>query len=113
VRSGLHKSELTNLVETLRQLIFGNPLITNQDGRPLGLSGKSEGNALANAGCSRIGDFWDSKEENWKGLSAFEVNFHPTNRLNRNLTINSIPWDPATTRKKPVVGEWVSKTESD
>jgi len=79
----------------------------------LGLSGKSEGNALANAGCSRIGDFWDSEEENWKGLSAFEVNFHPTNRLNRNLTINSIPWDPATTRKKPVVGEWVSKKESD
>jgi hypothetical protein len=57
VRSGLCKLEPTNSAKTLRQPVFGNPLITNQDGRPLGLSGKSEGNALANVGCSRIGDF--------------------------------------------------------
>jgi hypothetical protein len=57
VRSGLRKSEPTNSAETLRQPVFENPLITNQDGRPLGLSGKSEGNALANAGCSKIDDF--------------------------------------------------------
>jgi hypothetical protein len=63
VRSGLRKSEPTNLAETLRQPVFGNPLITNQDGKPLGFSGKSEGNAFANAKCSRINDFWDSEEE--------------------------------------------------
>jgi hypothetical protein len=57
VRFGLCKSEPTNSAETLRQPVFGNPLITNQDGKPLALSGKSKGNALANAGCSRIGDF--------------------------------------------------------
>ncbi len=51
--------EPTNVAEVLRQPVFGNPLITNQDSRPLGLSGKSEGNALANAGHSRVGDFWD------------------------------------------------------
>jgi hypothetical protein len=112
VRSGLRKSEPTNSAETLRQPIFGNPLITNQDGRPLGLNGKSEGNVLMNAGRSRIEDFWDSEEE-WKGLLDLGVSSHPTNRLNQNLIINSIPWDPATTRKMPVVGEWVSKIESD
>jgi len=100
VRSGLRKSEPTNSAETLRQPIFRNPLITNQDGRPLGLSGKSEGNALTNARCSKIGNFWDSEEENWKGLSALRMNFHPTNKLNRNLIINNIPWDPATANKK-------------
>jgi hypothetical protein len=113
VRPGLSKSEPTNSAEMLRQPVFENPLITNQDGRPLGLSGKSEGNALANAGCSRIGDFWNSEEENWKGLSKFGVSFHPINRLNRKLIIDSIPWDLATASSKPVVGDWVSKRESD
>jgi hypothetical protein len=109
VRPGLSKSEPTNSAETLRQPVFGNPLITNQDGRPLGLSGKSEGNALANACCSRIGDFWNSEEEDWKGLSELGVSFHPINRLNRKLIIDSIPWDPATASSKPAVGDWVSK----
>jgi hypothetical protein len=57
VRSGLSKMEPTNAAEVLRQPVFGNPLITNQDSKPLGLSGKSEGNALVNAGHSRVGDF--------------------------------------------------------
>jgi len=81
VRFGLRKSELTNSAKTLRQLVFGNPFITNQDGKPLGLSGKNEGNALVNAARSRIDDFWDTEEEDWKGLSALGVSFHPTNRL--------------------------------
>jgi hypothetical protein len=113
VRPGLHKSKLTNSAEILRQPIFGNPLITNQDDKPLGFSSKNEGNALANAERSRIRDFWDSDEENWKDLAALKVSFQSTNRLNRNLIIDSIPWDPATANKKPVVGDWVSKKEYD
>jgi hypothetical protein len=103
--------ELTNSVETLRQPIFGNPLIANQDGRPLGLSGRSEGNALANAGCSRVGNLWDPETKEWKGLSALGVSFHPVNRLNKRRIIAIIPWDPATTTSKPMVGDWVSKKE--
>jgi hypothetical protein len=113
VRPGLRKSEPTNSAEILRQPIFENPLITNRDGRPLGLSGKSEGNALANAGRSKVRDFWDLDEENWKDLAALGVSFQPTNRLNRNLIIDSIPWDPATANKKLVVGDWVSKKVFD
>ncbi len=112
VRPRLCKSEPTNFAETLKQPIFGNPLITNQDGRPLGFSGRSEGNALANAGCSRVGDFWDPEAKDWKGLSALGVSFHPANRLNMNLIITSIPWDPATSSNKPMVGDWVSKKEA-
>jgi hypothetical protein len=41
------------------------------------------------------------------------MSFHPTNRSNRDLIINSIPWDPAIARKNPEVGEWVGKVESD
>jgi len=91
VRLGLCKSEPTNLAETLRQPVFGNPLIVNQEGKPLGLSGKSKGNSLANVGCSRVRDFWDSEEKEWKGLSAIGVSFHPINRWNRDLIIASIP----------------------
>jgi hypothetical protein len=57
VRPRFYKSEPTNSAEALRQPVFGNPLILNQEGKPLGLNGKSEGNSLANAGCSRIRDF--------------------------------------------------------
>jgi hypothetical protein len=96
VRPGLTKSEPTNSAEALRQPIFGNPLITNQEGKPLGINGKSEGNALANAGHTRVRDLWDSKEKEWKGLTEMGVSFHPTNRKNRDLIIASIPWDPVT-----------------
>jgi hypothetical protein len=57
VRPSLSKSGPTNATEVLRQPVFSNPLITNQDNRPLGLSGRSEGNALVNVGHSRVGDF--------------------------------------------------------
>ncbi len=91
VRPGLIKSEPTNTAKTLRQPVFGNPFILNQEGKPLGLSGKSEGNSFANAGCSRIGDFWNSEEKRWKGLSALGVSSHPINKKNRDLIIASIP----------------------
>jgi hypothetical protein len=111
VRPGLHKSEPTNSAEILRQPIFGNPLITNRNRRPLGYSGKSEGNALANAGCSKIRDLWDPDGEKWKDLTALRVRLQPINRSNRNLIIESIPWDLTTANKKPVVGDWVSKKD--
>jgi len=57
MKPGLYKSEPTNSAEILRQPVFGNPLIVNQEGKPLGLSGKSEGNSLANVGRSRVKDF--------------------------------------------------------
>jgi len=112
VRPGLSKSESTNAVKVFRQLIFGNPLITNQDNRPLGLSGRSEGNALMNAGHSRVGDFWDPEAKTWKNLSALGMSFHASNRLNRDLIVASIPWDPATSNSKPLVGDSVSKKEA-
>ncbi len=70
VRPGLCKLEPINSAEILRQPIFGNPLIVNQEGKPLGFSDRSEGNPLVNAGCSRVRDFWDSEEKDWKGLST-------------------------------------------
>jgi hypothetical protein len=44
MRPGLCKSEPTNTMELLRQPVFKNPFITNVESRPLGLSGRSEGN---------------------------------------------------------------------
>ncbi len=105
VRPGLSKSESTNAAEVLRQLVFGNPLVTNQDRRPLGLSGRSEGNALVNAGHSRVGDFWDLEAKTWKNLSALGMSSHASNKPNRDLIVASIPWDSATSNSKPLVGD--------
>jgi hypothetical protein len=56
VRAGMAKSDLTTQVEVLRQPIFENPLVTNSDGNPLGVSGLSEGCTFAKSGCTRIKD---------------------------------------------------------
>jgi len=113
VRPGLSKSEPTNAAEVLRQPVFGDPLITNQDNRPLGLSRKSEGNALVNAGHSKVGDFWNPEAKTWKNLLALRMSSHASNKLNRDLIVASIPWNPATSNSKSLVGDWVSKKEAD
>ncbi len=59
VRPGLGKVAPTCTAKVLRQPIFGNPLILNQLGAPLGLSRISEGNAFTRAGCTRIKDLWN------------------------------------------------------
>jgi hypothetical protein len=56
VRPGLTKAAPTSTAKILRQLIFDNPLILNQLGVSLGLSGLSEGNAFACACYTRIKD---------------------------------------------------------
>jgi len=113
VRPGLSKTEPTNAAEVLRQPVFGNPLITNQDNKPLGFSGRSEGNALVNAGHSKVGNFWDPETNSWKNLSALGMSSHASNKLNRDLIVASIPWNPATSNSKPLIGDWVSKKEAD
>ncbi len=59
IRVGLVKSKPASHVEVLRQPIFNNPLILNTSGLPLGVSGRNEGQAIANSGCTRIKDLWD------------------------------------------------------
>ncbi len=39
------------------------------------------------------------------------MNFHPVNRQNKELIINSIPWNPTASNNRPLVGDWVSKRE--
>jgi hypothetical protein len=105
VRLGLCKSEPTNTAELLRQPVFGNPLITNAESRPLGLSDRSEGNAFASAGCTTVKDFWDPELQDWKGLTTLGVSFHPANRQNKDLIIASLPWNPTTSNSRPQVGD--------
>ncbi len=85
------KTEPTINAELLRQPVFGNPFITNQERRPFGLSGKSKGNTFASSGCSRVRDFWDLETQDWKSLSALEMIFHPSNRPCKDIITSSIP----------------------
>jgi hypothetical protein len=67
---------------------------------------------FASAGCTRVKDFRDPELQDWKGLSALGVSFHPTNRQNKDLIIANIPWNPATSNSRSQVGDWVNKKEA-
>jgi len=94
VRSGLLKSDPSSMAETLRQPIFGNPSILSAKGTPLGVSGLSEGRALAQTGCSRVKDLWCDRSKDWKSLSALGLSYHTSNKDAWETTTNSIPWRP-------------------
>jgi hypothetical protein len=112
VKQGLSKSKPTNPAEWLRQPVFANPTITNSAHRLLDLNGKSEGNAFASVGCSRIKDFWDQETHEWKSLPAMGVSSHTINRQNKEIITSSIPWNRAAAEFRPLAGDWVSKREA-
>jgi len=76
VRPSLIKSDPTNSDEVLRQPLFGNPSILNSRGIPIRVGGVSEGNALAQFGCSRVKDIWNDAAKDWKGLTDLGMNHH-------------------------------------
>jgi hypothetical protein len=76
VRPSLIKSNPTNSDEVLRQPLFGNPSILNSRGIPIRVGGVSEGNALAQFGCSRVKDIWNDAAKDWKGLTDLGMNHH-------------------------------------
>jgi hypothetical protein len=80
VRPGLTKAEPSNTAEILRQPIFGNPLIFNECGVPLGLGGMREGSAFARAGCTRTKDLWNPGVQAWKSLAELGMSYHTSNR---------------------------------
>jgi hypothetical protein len=80
----------------LRQPIFGNPLIINTTGNPLGVSGLNEGNVFAKSGCTKLKDLWDPEGMEWKSLFALRLSYHAHNRTSREIITIGIPWDPAT-----------------
>jgi hypothetical protein len=69
VRVGLTKTNPTSSAEILRQPLFGNPLIFDSNGTPLGTSGLREGNAFAHYGYSRVKDLWNEANNDWKSLT--------------------------------------------
>jgi hypothetical protein len=108
VRPGLTKAIPTSTAEILRQPIFGNPSILNQLGAPLGLSGLSEGNAFAHAGCTRIKDLWNWAGQEWKSLAKLGMSYHAANKKCKETFIASIPW-PLTRDPSPLKnGDWIS-----
>ncbi len=55
-KEGLTKADPTSLAEILRQPLFGNPLVTNTDGLPLGVNGQNERDTFARLRCTKIKD---------------------------------------------------------
>ncbi len=92
VRSGLTKANPTNTTEILRQPIFGNPLVLNECGIPLGLGGSSEGSAFARADYTRTKDLWNQGEQEWKSRAELSMNYHASNKKCKDSIIASIPW---------------------
>ncbi len=111
VRPGLTKTPPTCTAEIFRQPIFGNPLILNLNGVPLGLSGLSEGNAFVCAGCTRIKDLWNRERQEWKSLAELGMSYHASNKKCKETFIASIPW-PLSEGTSPLKNEdWISDPE--
>jgi hypothetical protein len=112
MRTGLQKTEPTSQAELLRQPIFSNPLITHTADLPLGVSGLSEGRAIAKAGCTKVKDIWDRENREWLSLSALGMNFHVITRTNKDTIINNIPWNPAAFSSRFQTGDWISNRDT-
>jgi hypothetical protein len=92
VKPDLIKEEPSNTAEIFRQPIFGNPLILNESGIPLGLGGSRDGSAFVRAGYSRTKDLWNAKAQTWKSLAELGMSYHASNRQCKEAIIASIPW---------------------
>jgi len=108
VRPGLTEADPTNTVEILKQPIFGNPLVLNERGIPLGLGGLSEGSAFARAGCTRTKDLWNPGEQKWKSLTELGMNYHASNKKCKDTIIGSIPWMLTESTSPLRNGDWIS-----
>ncbi len=107
-RPGLCKSNPTSLAEILRQPIFGNLSILNQRGIPLGVGGQREGNSFAQAGYTRVKDFWNETTRGWKSLTGLGMSHHPFNRESMETITSSIPWRPDEHEDQTRVGDWIA-----
>lgn len=63
VRANLVKTKPTSQVEVFRQPIFNNPLVINDVGRPLGVSGLNKGRTIAKVSYTKIKDLWDREDK--------------------------------------------------
>jgi hypothetical protein len=108
VKVGLVKTEPTSQMEVLMQPIFSNPLVINVVGRHLGVSGLSEGRAIAKARCTIIKDLWDREDREWKNLSALGMNSHFINRTSGNIIISNIPSNPVVFLSGFQTGNWIN-----
>jgi hypothetical protein len=108
VRAGLVKTKPTLQAEVLKQPIFNNPLVTNVVGRTLGVNGLNERHAITKVGCTKIKDLWDWEDREWKSLLTLGMNSHIINRINKNIIISNIPWNPVAFPSRFQTGNWIS-----
>lgn len=108
VRAGLVKTKPTSQAKVLKQPIFDNPLVTNVVDRTLGVNGLSEGRAITKAGCTKIKDLWDWEDREWKSLPTLGMNSHIINRINKNIIISNIPWNPIAFPSRFQTSNWIS-----
>ncbi len=108
VRSGLTKADPTNTAEILRQPIFGNPLVLNDRGTPLGVGGLSEGSAFARADYTRTKDLWNPGEQEWKSLAELDMSYHASNKKCKDSIIANILWLLTESTSPLRNGDWIS-----
>jgi len=108
VRPGLTKADLTNMAETLKQPLFGNPSILNTSSTPLGIGGLRKGCTFARSECSRVKNLWNSKDNEWKSLSKLGMSYHASNKRCKDVITASIPWRPDEYTSHIQVGDWIS-----
>jgi hypothetical protein len=108
VRTGLKKLDSTNVVETLKQPLFGNPLIINVKGAPLGVSALREGCTFACSGCSQVKDLWNSEHNEWKSLFELGLSYHASNISCKDIITASIPWHLDASTSSAQARDWIN-----
>jgi hypothetical protein len=61
-----------------------------------GISKIGERKALVIVGCVKMRYLWDHQMQSWKDLSSLHIRTHPTNVINMDSIVSSIPWDHKT-----------------
>lgn len=112
-RQGLVQGNPSHPKEVLRQPLFGNGLIRNTEGLPLGLAKDSAFSTWAINNTSAVRDIWDSDREHWKTI-------HQLKQQTKSRLLGSqlselhaaLPWTP-TPFQPPAIGEWVTTVPTE
>jgi len=114
VRGNLTTVEPGEAEGKLRQQLFGNPLIVEEENIPLGMGEKIGLHLWAKGGIGKVSDIWDVEREDW--LSAKQIQeklprkgaVTEKGQLRRRKTLSYIPWDPRERKSVTERGGWVT-----
>ena len=102
--------------QILRQPLFGNALIKDEQGFPLGLGGHKHLETWANSGITVVGHLWNWEAQTWLDWKDLREQLPPKERHTgaavSQWIISRIPWNPRRPLP-PAQGTWLSSNQPE